>query len=294
MTKPMLACKVDLDKLRFPVYVSPKLDGIRCLVLNGKAVTRALKPIPNRYIRDLLESNAHCLEGFDGELVVGDPAAPDCFNKTSSAVMSFEGEPEFLFMVFDKVGLGTWEDRWIEGQIMNINLTFPNFVEFVAQREIVEREVLDYVEEEWVKAGYEGLMLRDPSGVYKFGRSTMNEQYLMKLKRFEDFEAIVVGFEEKMHNENDLEQNELGNAKRSSKRAGLVPAGVLGALVCRSNEYLETFNVGSGFDDMVKREVWENREKYLGRLAKIKHQPAGAKDKPRFPTFIGWRSKEDV
>ena len=122
----------------------------------------------------------------------------------------------------------------------------------------------------------------------------MTEQWLMKLKRFEDFEAVVVGFEEKMHNENDLEQNELGHAKRSSKRAGLVPAGVLGALVCRSDDYVETFNVGSGFDDAVKREIWENREKYLGKLAKIKHQPAGAKDKPRFPTFIGWRNEEDI
>ena len=40
--KPLLAATVDLDKVRFPCYVSPKLDGIRVLGMNGKAMTRSM------------------------------------------------------------------------------------------------------------------------------------------------------------------------------------------------------------------------------------------------------------
>jgi DNA ligase-1 len=256
-------------------------------------VTRALKAIPNHYIRKQLEDNAYTLEGFDGELVVGDPTAPDCFNVTSSAVMSFEGAPNFKFMVFDKVALGTWRNRWLDGEMCNLNAD-PHFVEFVCQEAVYNMDDVDGAERLYLIQGYEGVMLRDPAGVFKYGRSTMNEQYLMKLKRFEDFEAEVVGFEEKLHNDNELETDNLGHAKRSSKAAGMVPAGVLGALICRAEGYNDTFNVGSGFDDNLKKEIWGNQAKYLGKLAKIKHQPSGAKDKPRFPTFIGWRDKIDL
>ena len=50
--KPMLAalCE-DVTKLRYPVIASPKLDGIRALVIDGQLVSRTLKPIPNRYVQ---------------------------------------------------------------------------------------------------------------------------------------------------------------------------------------------------------------------------------------------------
>jgi DNA ligase-1 len=291
--KPMLATKVDLEKLRFPCYVSPKLDGIRCVIHNGVPLTRSLKEIPNKYIRNMLKQHAAQLEGFDGELVVGNHRSPSCFNTTSSAVMRFDGEPDFKFMVFDVIGEGGWYDRWVKRHMLDINGD-PHFVEYVEQVEVRNLEELNVLEELFTSEGYEGIMLRNPDGLYKFGRSTMREQYLMKLKRFEDFEARVVGFEEKMYNENELETDNLGHAKRSSKASGMVPAGVLGALICRSPLYADTFNVGSGFDDMTRRAIWLNKDKYLGLAAKIKHQPSGAKDKPRFPTFIGWRSAEDI
>ena len=33
--KPLLSCDIDLEDVNFPVYVSKKLDGIRCLVIDG-------------------------------------------------------------------------------------------------------------------------------------------------------------------------------------------------------------------------------------------------------------------
>jgi len=45
--KPLLAAKLEsLDQLRYPVLATPKLDGIRCLLWQGRAMTRKLKPIP--------------------------------------------------------------------------------------------------------------------------------------------------------------------------------------------------------------------------------------------------------
>ena len=35
--KPLLACEVPLEQVRLPVYVSTKLDGIRCVIIDGVA-----------------------------------------------------------------------------------------------------------------------------------------------------------------------------------------------------------------------------------------------------------------
>ena len=71
ITKPMLASKCENPHLLpFPVLATPKLDGIRCLKLGGKALTRSFKPISNRFAREWIEANLP--DGVDGELMLRD------------------------------------------------------------------------------------------------------------------------------------------------------------------------------------------------------------------------------
>src|SRR3972149_596598 len=83
----------------FPMLLSPKLDGIRCLVIDGVAVGRSLKPIPNKYVQLLFGRRE--FNGLDGELIVDSPIAKEVFQVTSSGVMSIEGQPKVKFYVFD-------------------------------------------------------------------------------------------------------------------------------------------------------------------------------------------------
>src|SRR6187549_3347693 len=100
MFKPMLSGKLtDPHALAYPVLASPKLDGIRCLILNGVPVSRNLKHIPNDAVRGMLTG----LPPMDGELVVGPVNGTDVFQRTSSGVMSKDGVPKFTFWVFDVI-----------------------------------------------------------------------------------------------------------------------------------------------------------------------------------------------
>ena len=63
-------------------------------------------------------------------------------------------------------------------------------------------------------------MLRDPSSLYKQGRHTLKSQALMKLKKFYDDEAKVIGFEEKMHNNNEQEKDEQATVNAPLRRKG--------------------------------------------------------------------------
>lgn len=57
--------------------------------------------------------------------------------------------------------------------------------------------------EKCLSEGYEGVMVRDPAGPYKCGRSTEREGWLLKIKRFEDAEAEVLETYEGMSNYNE-------------------------------------------------------------------------------------------
>ena len=287
--KPLLAYTVEsIETVRFPVFASPKLDGIRCLILDGVAVSRTLKPIPNLHIRHQLAG----LPPLDGELICGDPTDPDCFNRTTSAVMSRDGAPRFTFQVFDHFGApsDTFPQRLFAAEL-RVNEARADFrpVEMVRQDFIRDAEELAEYEAAQVAAGYEGVMIRAIESPYKFGRSTSREGILGKVKRFADAEAEIVGIEELHRNGNAAEINALGRTERSTAAAGLVPAGTLGALIVRAEGFAETFKIGTGYTAAQRDSLWADRASLPGRLVKFKHQPAGAKDAPRFPVFLGFR-----
>lgn len=287
--RPMLAAKTpeNLDVLSFPLLASPKLDGVRCLVVNGTAVSRTLKPIPNRFVQSILSLPEY--EGFDGELIVGPTTAPNCFNTTTSGVMSRDAFPDFRFFVFD---------RWNSDLPFNMRLpTLTRHTDYVwghIHRTIHSLAELEDYEQEVLQDGYEGLVLRDPRGKYKFGRSTLREKGMIKLKRYTDAEAIVIGVEELHSNQNTAELDKRGYTKRSSHQENKVPMGVLGALICRDRNNGWEFNIGSGFHAAEREILWRSRGSLLGRLVKYKYFEVGMKDKPRHPVFLGFRDPADI
>ena len=65
----------------------------------------------------------------------------------------------------------------------------------------------------------------------------------------------------------------------------------LGALICRSGDD-GTFNVGTGFTADQRSDLWSNREKLIGKIAKVQYQHlTSGKGVPRFPVFISIENK---
>ena len=146
-----------------------------------------------------------------------------------------------------------------------------------------------------------GIMLRNPYAPYKYGRATNNTQELLKYKLFEDSGFKCIGIEELMHNENELKLDESGYAERSSCKDGLKPSGMLGALILMWKDHekltVSTFKVGTGFTEQKRKDIFAEKDSdnsIIGKLVKVKYQSSGMKDKPRFPSFVGVRSREDM
>lgn len=289
----LLPANVELDKLVYPVYASPKIDGVRAALIDGQLTSRSGKPIRNHYTQRFFQNKG--LDGLDGELIVGEPTAKDAFRRTTSAVMSYDGCPRVDWYVFDCIEQDVrYADRLGRLRTFLKEPSTPTNVHLVEQKVVKnESELLDY-ERSCLAQGFEGVMLRSPNGMYKQGRSTVKEGILLRLKRFEDSEAIVLEVVQQLHNQNEPVINELGYTARSTKKEGMIPAGVLGALVVRDIKTKKEFSIGTGFDLATRRELWKHRYSLPGKVVKYKYFPSGSKDLPRFPTFVGFRCPDDM
>ena len=294
--KPLLAATVDLDKVRFPCYVSPKLDGIRVLGMNGKAMTRSMKELPNRYIQSIFASGIY--DGLDGEIIVGPANAPDVYRVTNSAVMSRDGEPDFTYHVFDRWDLQyvTFDTRYKNLEVLCCppKAFALHRVGLVPQVKVHDLAGLHDAEAHWLEAGYEGLMGRSIDGIYKYGRATMKEGILWKLKRMSTSEAAIEGVVELERNLNEAKLNELGYTERSTAKDGMAGGGTMGALLVRDIETSVLFSIGTGFTSDERDAIWVNRESIVGKIITYNHFSIGNYDKPRFPSFKGFRDKRDL
>lgn len=180
----MLAAELtDERQLRYPLLATPKIDGIRFLVVGGRAVTRSLNPIPNDHIRGWIEANLP--EGVDGEITV-----PGGFGATSSAVTGKDGRPEFTVWLFDQFSPDTYRVRIMKlGRLADLQ----NRIRVLVPVEINNEAELWLFEDRCLAQGDEGVILRDPAGRYVCGRTKEEEGLMLKLKRHADDEAIVCG-----------------------------------------------------------------------------------------------------
>ena len=301
LIRPMLASptkKADIDNIAYPILASPKIDGMRALCrINPETgqpqlVSRTLKPIVNTYTQRKFAKWEFI--GLDGELVVGEPTDKNLMQQTTSGVMSQDGKPDVTWYVFDQWNIPEPYHRRATVAKNTCSVYHSHGLRWVPHVALRGPAALFELEERWVNEGYEGMMLRAPNGPYKQNRSTLREGYLLKVKRFEDGEAEVTGVEELQTNTNELEVDERGYAKRSTHQAGKIGAGVLGALIVKDCKTGQEFSIGTGFTAEQRNNLWDGRHYVIGQIAKYKHFAIGVVDKPRFPVFVGFRSKADM
>lgn len=294
ISKPILAATIkDVESLKYGsgLGASYKLDGIRCLKPTVDGVkSRSLKDIANKHIR--AELSEILPVGADGEIMVG-----ATFQEVTSSVMSHSGTPDYTYHMFDLVEdvsdpyhvrvdkMVEWYER-IGKSTGRVELVLPTIVH--------NAEELLAFEEKSLSLNYEGVIVRDMNAPYKNGRSTLREQYLLKLKRFLDSEAEILGVDELFTNGNAPTTNELGHTARSSHKENLIPAGMMGGLRVRDLTTGIEFVIGTGFDMQLRQDMWDNQDALTGQIVKYKYFPVGVKDAPRHPVYLGIRSKEDM
>ena len=292
MFKPMKAATMDSEsQLRYPLLGSFKLDGFRCILNDGAARTKSLKPIRNQFIQRELQGLWH--SGLDGEIVVGSPCDGLTLNRTQSGVTAALGEPDFKVYVFDHVErpADPYMVRYVRAQAYEKH---PRVV-VLRQTAIACAADLYMFEEVALKLGYEGIMVRSPHSPYKYGRATPSENYLWKIKRFTDGEAYVESLLEGETNNNAATRNAAGEIERATNQENMSPNGHVGTLKCRDYITGELYDVSPGrMTHAWRKHYWENPRELIGQIIKHKSFDYGSVHTARFRTFQALRDADDM
>ncbi len=285
--KPMLAATVtDRAKLKFPLLASPKLDGIRCVIVDGKVLSRSLKPIRNDHINQLLKG----YPALDGELIVGSANQGDVLNRTTRGVMTQSGEPEFTYHAFD-----TMHDLCLPFSARLAAIPELPFIKPVPHVHVHSLNELAKFESEQLALGFEGVMLRHPFALYKFGRATPGEGSLWKLKQFTDGELHVTGVREGQENINKPTIDALGRTVRSKHQDGMIPNEQVGTILGTDALTGQHLEISPGRMTQAQRKYyWIAQDHIIGKIIKYKSFAYGSIDAPRFATFQAFRDEDDM
>ena len=304
INKPMLSQDAIEDKIDFTngVIVQVKVDGCRLLHITGKATGRSLKQYKSKYTSNLFSDEKYAW--LDGEAYAGtDMYAQDLCRKTTSALNRIEGEPFVSWMVFDYIAPDmldmTYTERLAElertvGKMKRLG-RYDERISVVPWELVYDMESILRFEKKQLALGAEGIILRDPNGMYKNGRSTVKEGGLLRIKRFTSEEAICIGIKEGNTNNNVAKVNELGKTERSSHKENMAPNGEVGTIIAKSLEKGLTFDCSPG--NMTQAECkwyFEHQDKLVGKVFTFKHFLKGFKNTYRFPTFVSIRLEEDM
>lgn len=282
----------DLDKVTYPMLASFKLDGIRCIFKDGELLSRSLKELPNIHLHvkfaHLKEYSKKNNVILDGELYC---TSVD-FNALSGIIRSDEHDlPDDLeFYCFDLLDANkkTFKDRVQD----YMYLRQPSLVQ-VAQTEVNSAEEVQSYFEHAIKSGYEGLILKDPSSYYKFGRASFKSNTAYKCKLYESFDAQIIDITQATVAREGSEKkvNELGRSVTSQKKADR-------ELINKAATFIVLYNnmplgVSIALTDEEKEEIWANKHKYIGRWIQYKGMLIGSKDLPRHPVFERYRDDKN-
>jgi DNA ligase-1 len=324
--KPHLACDMEEDKVKFPVIVQVKIDGVRGINLKGDITGRSLKAFKNSFVAECF-SHPEFL-GIDGELVLGEWNAQGLCRTTTGFVNRKTAKPgkptkskDFKWYAFDFLRADVVHLPYIQRleALQEASATWfaadevPNV--FVVPWKLVHTlEELYAFEDECLDAGFEGVIVRDPNGMHKSGRATTKLGAYLRIKRFIDFEGKVVGMTEAMENQNEAKTNELGRTERSTHQENMIPKGMVGNILLEALADVEyrgkvviqkgqEIVVGAGCMPHEQRiAVWqafaaddtESEDYIMGEIGKAKFMPQGQKAKLRMPTWLCLRAEEDM
>jgi hypothetical protein len=259
-----------VDKIKFPAYVQLKMDGMRfnAIVRDGKCEFRSRNGKEIQLLGNLekefiaLAGDVDCV--FDGELLVmlpGDNQFADrqtgngILNKANKGTISADQATLVHATVWDVIPYVLFGDGYCGTPYSTRFSSLKKLVDQIPPEGkkiwLVSSDIVENIDEanakfeEYLALGLEGIILKDGSGVWEDKRA----KHQIKFKGEMECDLKIVAVEE-------------GSGKY---------AGMLGAIVCESDDGVIKVNVGSGLNEEHRINLWHIKEEILDKIVAVKY-----------------------
>ena len=286
LAKDGMLCKTLENICSKVVFLSPKLDGYRCVaeINDGDVTLLSRNGTILKNFKSVEESLTKlCPKGhfvFDGEIMSDD------FNSMQrTAFSSKKGTVvgDVVYHMFDMIPYDEWVTNSFKTNAGKRYETLEYFflnqtskIKELGNLMFVQHHKIDapslkeikHYEETCVKAGFEGCML-NPDIPYYRGKPSNK---MLKFKTFHTWDCPIIT---------------LYAGEKGSKYESMLG----GVTVLQENGI--TCDVGSGFSDAEREHIWQNKNLYIDRVIEVKYQELSEKDRMRFPIKVRWRADKE-
>lgn len=270
---PMLAHRYNEKKgdIKFPCFVQPKLDGVRCVVVGNKLYSRNGNrfPVLPHIENELKLYNKNNLI-LDGELFTDDINFEKIVGLVKKYKKSEEDEKNSLKIylnVFDYIDSKLPFNK----RLINLNQFFEKnknmkYIKQVKTEECAQEKNIEEFLEKYTKEKYEGLIIRNKSGLYEENTRSV---HLQKLKKFIDEEFEIIDY----------------TTPDQGKEVGCV------IWICKTKEGKQ-FSVRPSGNYQERKKLYREAKKYIGKMLTVRYQELTNGHVPRFPVGVTIRDYE--
>ena len=297
--KPMLLSndEYDLKQLNFrDFYMSKKRDGVRIELMADGVYNRSLKRIPNINIQNKFKDICDNLsEGF---IIEGEIWSPNLPCRIIAGICNSDDKevPDDLNVyAFDMVDLNNLQTFAVKRTtyLYDFIKDCSNLgnIKFISQLEAESYEDVMKFFDDTIKGGFEGVVLRNKLKPYKCSRVTVKSTFGYKIKPSREDDLEIIGVTERLINTNESMTNELGRSYKRNTKENKASTGIAATFIVKLENGSECGVTITGTEEERKK-IWENKEKYIGKIAIVKSMDFGVLNKLRHPRLI--RVKEKI
>ncbi len=279
----------EIDRIQFPCIAQTKLDGMRAnIIIKGGKVevfSRNGKPMNLFGQFDVLAELVKLDMVLDGELLVKNgeqildrKTGNGILHKAVVGTISEEEARNVSIVLWDAILLEGFEKgilkmEYVERLKLLKHIPKTKVHDLVETFEVANLDEAQALFKSMLAKGQEGIILKNKHHPWENKRS----KHIVKMKEVIESDMKIIGFAE-------------GTGKAS---------GMLGALQCENNDGTIRVDVGTGFTDEQRKDIWARREHLLNTIVTIKHNGIitrkDSKTKSMFlPVFVELRPDKDV
>jgi len=277
-----------IDRINFPCFAQTKMDGMRALIVvkdNEPIVYSRNGKVMEGLGKHFEPMVAHNEMVYDGELTVLDDddkpldrkAGNGILHKAVVGTISPEEIERVRITLWDIVGTHDWEDGYCatpyHARLAELkSLPKNGLFSIVETFDVNNMDEAQEIFQKMLAKGEEGIILKNNDHPWENKRSTQ----IVKMKEVLEMDLKVIGWAE-------------GTGKY---------IGMMGALQCENKDGSIKVDVGTGYNDAQRTDLWIKRDKLIGKIISIQYNAViDRKDKDVkslfLPVFVEYRLDKD-